>query len=121
MAAVISGKQPAATSCDQTSITCAPYLPGCPDALGYPIAAASFGPRAAIVAAERIREGWCWVMANVLDDICALELLLTPEMAKPPNISKATVQRCIEQAADSSILHDFQLDKTVVGCPCVPA
>ena len=74
-----------------------PYLPGCPDALGYPVAAASFGPRAAIVAAERTREGWCWVMANVRDDICASGLLLTPEMAKPPNISKATVQRCISK------------------------
>jgi hypothetical protein len=34
-------------------------------------------------------------MTNILDDICEPGPLLTPEIAKPPNISKATVQRCI--------------------------
>ena len=33
-------------------------------------------------------------MASVLDDICEPGPLLTPEAIKPPNISKATIQRC---------------------------
>ena len=32
---------------------------------------------------------------NLLDDICELGPLLTPEAVKAPNISKATIQRCI--------------------------
>ena len=36
-------------------------------------------------------------MASVLDDICEPGPLLTPEAVKPPNISKATVQRCISK------------------------
>ena len=34
---------------------------------------------------------------NLLDDICEPGPLLTPEAVKPPNISKATVQRCISK------------------------
>ena len=36
-------------------------------------------------------------MANILDDICEPGPLLTPEAIKPPNISKATIQRCISK------------------------
>ena len=34
---------------------------------------------------------------NLLDDICEPGPLLTPEAVKPPNISKATIQRCISK------------------------
>ena len=37
------------------------------------------------------------VAMNLLDDICEPGPLLTPEAVKPPNISKATVQRCISK------------------------
>jgi len=36
-------------------------------------------------------------MTNILDDICEPGPLLSPETAKPPRISKATVQRCISK------------------------
>ena len=50
-------------------------------------------------------------MTNILDDICDPGPLLTPEMAKPPNISKATVQRCISKL--SPHWTDEQLDAVV--------
>ena len=34
-------------------------------------------------------------MANILDDICEDGPVLSPEMARPKGVSKATVQRCI--------------------------
>ena len=34
-------------------------------------------------------------MANILDDICEDGPVLTPEMARPKGVSRATVQRCI--------------------------
>ena len=49
-------------------------------------------------------------MANVLDFV-EPGPLLTPEMAKPPNISKATVQRCISKL--SPYWTDEQLDQVV--------
>ena len=50
-------------------------------------------------------------MANILDDICEPGPLLTPEAIKPPNISKATVQRCISKL--SPHWTDEQLDQVV--------
>ena len=51
------------------------------------------------------------VAMNLLDDICELGPLLTPEAVKPPNISKATVQRCISKL--SPYWTDEQLDQVV--------
>ena len=50
-------------------------------------------------------------MANILDDICETGPLLTPEAIKPPNISKATIQRCISKL--SPYWSDEQLDQVV--------
>ena len=50
-------------------------------------------------------------MASVLDDICEPGPLLTPEAVKPPNISKATIQRCISKL--SPYWSDEQLEKVV--------
>ena len=50
-------------------------------------------------------------MANILDDICEPGPLLTPETIKPPNISKATIQRCISKL--SPYWSDEQLDQVV--------
>ena len=51
------------------------------------------------------------VAMNLLDDICEPGSLLTPEAVKPPNISKATVQRCISKL--SPYWSDEQLDQVV--------
>ena len=51
------------------------------------------------------------VAMNLLDDICEPGPLLTPEAVKPPNISKATVQRCISKL--SPYWTDEQLDQVV--------
>ena len=50
-------------------------------------------------------------MASVLDDICEPGPLLTPEAVKAPNISKATIQRCISKL--SPYWTDEQLDQVV--------
>ena len=50
-------------------------------------------------------------MASVLDDICEPGPLLTPEAVKPPNISKATIQRCISKL--SSYWTEEQLEAVV--------
>ena len=50
-------------------------------------------------------------MTNILDDICDPGPLLTPEMAKTPNIRKAIVQRCISKLSPHWI--DEQLDQVV--------
>ena len=50
-------------------------------------------------------------MTNILDDICESGPLLTPEAVKPPNISKATVQRCISKL--SPHWDDEQLEAVV--------
>ena len=50
-------------------------------------------------------------MASVLDDICEQGPLLTPEAVKAPNISKATVQRCISKLLPHWT--DEQLDQVV--------
>ena len=36
-------------------------------------------------------------MANILDDICEDGPVLSPEMARPKGVSKATIQRCISK------------------------
>ena len=51
------------------------------------------------------------VAMNLLDDICEPGPLLSPEAVKPPNISKATVQRCISKL--SPYWTDEQLDQVV--------
>jgi len=51
------------------------------------------------------------VAMNLLDDICEPGPLLTPEAVKPPNISKATVQRCISKL--SPHWDDEQLEAVV--------
>ena len=51
------------------------------------------------------------VAMNLLDDICELGPLLTPEAVKPPNISKATVQRCISKLSPHWTVE--QLDQVV--------
>ena len=51
------------------------------------------------------------VAMNLLDDICEQGPLLTPEAVKPPNISKATIQRCISKL--SAYWTDEQLDQVV--------
>ena len=48
-------------------------------------------------------------MANILDDICEPGPLLTPEAVKAPNISKATIQRCISKL--STYWSDQQLEQ----------
>ena len=48
---------------------------------------------------------------NLFDDICEPGPLLTPEAVKPPNISKAIVQRCISKL--SPHWTDEQLDQVV--------
>ena len=50
-------------------------------------------------------------MASVLDDICEPGPLLTPEAVKPPNISKATIQRYISKL--STYWSDQQLEQVV--------
>ena len=51
------------------------------------------------------------VAMNLLDDICEPGPLLTPEAVKPPNMSKATIQRCISKL--SPYWTDEQLDQVV--------
>ena len=51
------------------------------------------------------------VAINLLDDICEPGPLLTPEAVKPPNISKATIQRCISKLSPNWT--DEQLDQVV--------
>ena len=48
---------------------------------------------------------------NLLDDICEPGPLLSHEAVKPPNISKATIQRCIIKL--SPYWSDEQLDQVV--------
>ena len=48
---------------------------------------------------------------NLLDDICEPGPLLTPEAVKPPNMSKATIQRCISKL--SAYWTDEQLDQVL--------
>ena len=50
-------------------------------------------------------------MANILDDVCEPRPLLTPEAVKGPNISKATIQRCISKLSPYWL--DEQLDQVV--------
>ena len=50
-------------------------------------------------------------MASVLDDICEPGPLLTLEAVKAPNISKATIQRCISEL--SPYWSDEQLEQVV--------
>ena len=50
-------------------------------------------------------------MANILDDICEDGPVLSPKMARPKGVSKATVQRCISQL--SPYWSDEQLDQVV--------
>jgi len=50
-------------------------------------------------------------MANILDDICEDGPVLTPEMARPKGVSRATVQRCISKL--SSHWDDEQLEAVV--------
>ena len=40
------------------------------------------------------------MMANILDDICEDGPVLTPEMARPKGVSRATVQRCISKLSE---------------------
>ena len=51
------------------------------------------------------------VAMNLLDDICEPGPLLSHEAVKPPNISKATIQRCISKL--SAYWTDEQLDQVV--------
>ena len=50
-------------------------------------------------------------MANILDQICENGPVLSPEMARPKGVSKATVQRCISKL--SAYWTDEQLDQVV--------
>ena len=50
-------------------------------------------------------------MANILYDICDDGPVLSPEMARPKGVSKATVQRCISKL--SPYWSDEQLDQVV--------
>ena len=50
-------------------------------------------------------------MANILDEICENGPVLSPEMARPKCVSKATVQRCISKL--SAYWTDEQLDQVV--------
>ena len=50
-------------------------------------------------------------MSNILDDVCEQGPLLKPEAVKAPNISKATIQRCISKL--SPYWSDEQLDQVV--------
>jgi len=50
-------------------------------------------------------------MANILDDICVNGPVLSPEMAKPKGVSKATVHRCISKLGP--YWTDKQLDQVV--------
>ena len=50
-------------------------------------------------------------MANILDEICENGPVLSPEMARPKGVSKATVQRCISKL--SAYWTDEQLDQVV--------
>ena len=50
-------------------------------------------------------------MANILVDICEDSPVLSPELARPKGVSKATVQRCISKL--SPHWTDEQLDQVV--------
>ena len=50
-------------------------------------------------------------MANIPDDICEPGPFLTPKAIEPPNITKATVQRCISKL--SPHWDDEQLEAVV--------
>tara|TARA_Y100000589_G_scaffold298015_1_gene306225 strand:- start:487 stop:666 length:180 start_codon:yes stop_codon:yes gene_type:complete len=50
-------------------------------------------------------------MAKILDDICEDGPVLSPELAMPKGVSKATVQRCISEL--SPHWSDEQLDQVV--------
>ena len=50
-------------------------------------------------------------MANILDEICENGPVLSPEMARPKGVTKATVQRCISKL--SAYWTDEQLDQVV--------
>ena len=50
-------------------------------------------------------------MANILDDICEDGPVLSPEMARPKGVTKATVQQCISKL--SAYWTDEQLDQVV--------
>ena len=51
------------------------------------------------------------MMSNILDDICEDGPVLTPEMARPKGVSRATVERCISTL--SSHWDDEQLEAVV--------
>ena len=50
-------------------------------------------------------------MANILDEICENGPVLSPAMARPKGVTKATVQRCISKL--SAYWTDEQLDQVV--------
>ena len=50
-------------------------------------------------------------MAKILDEICEDGPVLSPEMARPKGVSKATVRRCISKL--SPYWTDEQLDQVV--------